>query len=238
MRNRIGLACALLACFMASTASAAVVLDQSFDGGMPITGYGGFLSKNSIDIAQTFTVGVEGELNRVEFSIGRSANTTAPLFVDIRVVDPSGVPQAANAPVLASATLDPSAVGVVSSTLVVSPLDTTKFSFVGVDLASAHLLVTPGQVLSINLRSDDTVGGYYWAFTAPDPYAGGHGYFRFRNAADQTFQKGGADQYFKTYVATVPVPSAAWAGMALLAGLAFASRVRAIRCRRLAAVRV
>jgi hypothetical protein len=227
VRFRPVFACALIACLAPTLASASVVLDQSYDGG-PVVSYGGFLSKNSIDIAQTFTVGLGGQLTRVEFSIGRSANTTAPLLVDIRTVDANGVPQTANAPVLASGTVDPADVGVVSPTLVTAPLDTTKFSFVGVDLSSANLLVSPGQVLSINLRSDDTVGGYYWAFTAPDPYAGGHGYFRFRNNPDQTFQRGGADQFFKTYVdtaAAVPVPSAAFAGAALL-GLVVALRLR------------
>jgi hypothetical protein len=189
-----------LAAGTSKSAEAALILDQSH-GTLPPPNAGGFINNGGIDIAQTFTVGITGILGRVEVAVTRLATTTGPLSVEIRPVI-GGFPNPLNAPILADGLVFPADV----------PNGPT-FGFVGVDLLSDNLVVTPGDVLAIVLRSDTAAGGYAWGYTAGDPYAGGHAFFRAHNPGTDPFLPGGGDQFFRTFVAPVTEPGS----LALLA---------------------
>jgi hypothetical protein len=177
-----------------------------YNGGLPPSVAGGFITQNGIDIGQTFTVGLSGELTGVEVAVARSANTTQPLDVEVRSTI-GGTPDASDASILASALVEPSSIDTSAPTLS-DFFDFNSLNFVFVDLSSSRLQITPGETLAIVLESNDPVGGYAWAFGVgdPGPYLGGQGYFRSSTGQDP-FMRGGGDQYFETIVSTVPEPS-------------------------------
>ncbi len=198
----------------ALVANAGVVLDQ--ENAPPLTGAGGFIRETGIDIAQTFTVGTAGRLSRLEFSIARTADTNVDLTVEVRSTT-GGVPDPTNAGILLSTTLSRSLVNVLGPTTA-GPFDFSQFAFVGVDIDALGLDVTVGDQFAIALRSESTSGGYGWAFSAPESYSGGHGFFRNNNPGDSAWNRGGADQLFRTYVRELPEPTS-W----LLAAMALAA---------------
>jgi hypothetical protein len=131
------------------------------------------------------------------------------------------VPGAPDSAILLSTSLAAAAVPVFSANTA-GPVDLSRFAFVGIDIDALGLDVSIGEQYAITLRSEAAPGGYGWAFAAPDPYAGGHGFFRDNNPGTSVWNRGGADQLFRTYVQTVPVPGTlALVALALL-GLAWA----------------
>jgi hypothetical protein len=188
----------LTALFCAAGAAATDQLDQSVPIPSPSGGSG---LNHSFEYAQTFTVGRTGFLTRVVLGVEQFDGVTQNLLVDVRAVDQLKNPLEANSPVLAFASISPSAVPISGS---VSPA-------VNVDLSAADLPVTAGEVLAIALRSNETNGYYDW-FGGPqgqDIYAGGSGYMRnqYTNGLWSTHIGSAAQDYsFKTYVSSTPVP--------------------------------
>jgi hypothetical protein len=182
-----------LACLFAAgrPATAATILDAHWDG--PADDSGGYLAHLGIDIGQTFTVENAGTLSSVSFVAGATADFAGPLVMDIRPVT-GGFPTA-----LASTAL-------FSTTLTAGQIPSGVFGNVTVDVSSAGIGVTPGEMLAITLSSNAATGGARWAFTTGDPYAGGASYFR-GHGDGIPFLLGGADQLFDTVVQTAPEPA-------------------------------
>jgi hypothetical protein len=190
-----------------SPALAAGTLDQSYTpptGGLSAT-Y--LVSSDRYDFAQTFRVGLAGELERLELPVYRYSNqVTLPLRVEIRSA-PGGAPLENDSVVLASATLPPSAFP--------SGFPFGSVSFVPIDLSAAHLPVVPGEELAIVLRSDEPFGvdrGYGWRSSGQgqNPYPFGTMFQRDRRSGGFFSPAGNGEQDigFRTYV-TVPEPGAA-----------------------------
>jgi hypothetical protein len=183
----------------AGPAGAGVMLDQSWDGGAVVIA-GAFVKDggaDGIDIAQTFTVGITGRLDHVDLSLASLAATNADLRVQIRTVT-GGLTDTGPGAELGTFFIDAADVPVLGSFAV--------FKFISADFSGADILVTVGQQLAIEIESAATAGGYLWAFTSGNPYAGGHGQFR-EPAGAGAFNVGGGDQYFRTFV-DVPEPGA------------------------------
>lgn len=175
---------------------AAPILDQSADGpaGFPE------LVFSSQQLAQTFTVGLTGQLTRVDVKIRKEENPPlspgpiSPLLLDIRPTA-SGAPQEADSPVLASASIAPATIP-------------TVLGFVSIDLSP--IAVNAGDVLAIALLvSPGETGSFRWAGTSTDAYGGGR--FFARNAAPpaDVFAPFGSDLVFRTFVDTATVPEPA-----------------------------
>jgi hypothetical protein len=203
------LAALIIGACIPMSANATVMLDQSWDGG-PVTTAGGFVTNLGIDIAQTFTVGLNGILDHVDISIGRTADTNANLRMQIRTVT-GGFPDTAPGAVLGTFFINAALVPVIGPTTG-GPFNFNNFAFVSADFSGAGIHVTQGEQLAIEIESVSNPGGYAWALTVGDTYAAGHGYFRGHQAGG-AFSRGGGDQYFKTFVG-VPEP-----GTLLLLGL-------------------
>jgi hypothetical protein len=189
--RRAGYIVALMAALLvAPSAAQAGTLDQQQ------TNTGG--GATPLPLAQTFTAGISGELDRVDLNVVRAAiGTTDPLTVEIRNVDAGGAP---GSTVLASASV---------------PAATVPFSSPGwVEVTFA----SPAVVQA---------GTQYAIVVAPDPYgwwrSGGGGY-----AGGSAFMLSAAawreypvfDMAFKTYVTPpdttpptitcLPSPSVIW----------------------------
>jgi hypothetical protein len=113
--------------FLSGTASAAPILDQSCCGSTNIEAiFSGQLTR-----AQTFTVGLAGLLSRVELGLSVLGSASVAIEIHPEVVAGTSLPLG---PPLAAGTITWS-----------SPA--TQFS--SIDISSAGLFVSPGQVLSI-----------------------------------------------------------------------------------------
>lgn len=206
----------VLACLFAAgmPATAATILDAHWDG--PANDSGGYLAHLGIDIGETFTVENAGTLQSVSFVAGATTDFAGPLVMDIRPVS-GGFPDA-----LASTAL-------FSITLPAAQIPSGVFGTVTVDVSSAGIGVTPGEMLAITLSSNAAVGGARWAMTDGDPYAGGASYFR-GHGDGIPFLLGGADQLFDTVVQTAPEPASYLLGASgLLLAAAAGRRRRLVR---------
>jgi hypothetical protein len=114
-------------------------------------------------VAQTFTVGITGQLSRIELQIGRAASVPADLTVEIRKTTSSGEPDISAAGLLATFDLSPSVIPV-------EPFPTT---LVGVDLGSSAVPVVAGELLAILLEAQvPTFDWYLWVYADPDRHPG------------------------------------------------------------------
>jgi hypothetical protein len=176
---------------------------------------------NTQDLAQTFTVGITGLLDRIDVQVGRDADPTGPLVVQLRKTLPSGFPGDTPADLLAEVTLDESSI----------PTVTFATTFTQVDLGGQSFPVIAGEVYAIALRSTTTGNSgrrYLWASDSPDQYAGGRAYVR-GILTGGVYQTGNpVERGFRTYVVPIPEPSALT--LALGAVAAVACRLRQ-RCR-------
>jgi hypothetical protein len=134
-------------------------------------------------VTQTFTVGLLGQLTRVELVGINHHRGTSVHNIDVAIVttDASGVPTTTT---LATTTVPPSAVPPTRGNVLI-------------DLSAANLIVTPGQVLGLRLQTASPSGGatYGWSADAiTGTYDGG-----------STFIRGNVgipwDMGFRTYVA-------------------------------------
>jgi hypothetical protein len=142
-------------------------------------------------IAQTFTAGLTGGLDRVELLLGfPDSAPDAPLTVEIRGVS-AGSPDTT---ALASGSVPSSAV---SST----------DAWLPITFATA-VPVTAGTKYSIVAYSSvNGTHSYFWAIDFPDPYpAGGSFYSTVSPPGTWTLAGLGGDQAFKTYVDVPAVP--------------------------------
>lgn len=163
-------------------AAATPILDQSA-GADSAKDFGG---ANITGVAQTFTVGIEGILSRVDLLLLRYRSELEPVHIEIR----RNLTDLTDASLLARVSLDPT---------VVPPYP--GGGWLSIDFSPFGLQVTPGEQLALVIRYPIPTL-YVWGVTVGDIYAGGHSYF-FMN--DQ-WNLGGGDQHFRTYVTPVPEP--------------------------------
>lgn len=164
-----GVACAQTAC-----------LDQSY---VP-TATNGLEVTASQSVTQTFTVGLGGQLTRVEIALvnWHRGQPTQPLVVDLVATDASGVPTGAP---LASVTLAPAMVPPTRGPL-------------AIDLTPFGIQVLPGEIYGIALSSAAAPRGatYAWWGEAPSTaYPGGQVFIR------GTTSLSSWDLAFRTWVA-------------------------------------
>lgn len=162
---------------------------------------------------QSFTVGLAGPLTQIDFQLGRNANTSQPLQVELRLAngdlpdpDPSGL--------LFSGSIAAADVPVLTFT--------SSFT-VSLDLSGAPPVVTPGEKLVVLLSSNDP-DWYNWdnsGYFNSNPYPNGTSVELTPNSNWTTVDNW--DFGFRTWVAT-PVPEPA--GLLPLALLLLALRRR------------
>jgi hypothetical protein len=192
----------LLAVDPVSTASAADIyltgaseVDQSvlvppFQASIAVTDSQGW--------GQTFTVGLPGLLTRIDLQLGRNADTSLPLQVEICRTS-GGLPDMSPQALLYSTSIAASAV----------PVQTWSDSFsVSVDLSSALIQVTPGDQLAVLLTTAD--GNWYnWTthYWPDDIYPAGTAVKLAYPSAPNWIQVTGYDSGFQTWVTAVPESS-------------------------------
>jgi hypothetical protein len=170
-------------------ANATPVLDQSFEGPSRLD-FLGLNVSGAFAWAQTFTVGISGELAAIHVLVSASPDATAPLLFDLRQTH-SGVPATGNLDVLAS---------------VVVPRATVSSShaFVTVDLSALDVPVTVGDRLAIVLQSPGPGIHYEWAGDGTCPVCGDPTYARgelfFRLSETDAWRSEPGDAGFRTFV--------------------------------------
>jgi hypothetical protein len=148
-------------------------------------------------LAQTFTAGLTGPLDRVElFLVADSSSPDAPMTVEIRDVS-GGSPGTA---VLAAGSVPQSAV---SST----------DAWVPITFATAAPVTAGTQYSIVVYSSVDNSHRYLWGITFPNPYPAGANFFQIVSPPGPAWTPTAldGDQAFKTYV-DVPAPPAGVAG--------------------------
>lgn len=167
-------------------------------------------------LAQTFAVGISGNLARIEIEV-YTYGANVPLVVDIFRTTSGGTPDLA-AGSLANFIVPASSVPYVS--LSIPP-------FVALDLGAAAFGVAVGDVLALAVSAPGSIytGEYYWV-VGPDSYPSGEGFRRASSSAafvPTIFNQGVRGDFgFRTYVdvAAVPEPSTLVLGsMSVLVGL-------------------
>lgn len=189
----------------AGSASAAVIDQDHSPGSVFYNPLGPTYVPNqsTAEMAQTFTVGLQGTLSSVSVLL----LTPFPVTVDLRIVPVvAGLPDTGT--VLASASW--------SGTAGLSPI-----SF---DVSGASLAVNPGDELAFWLSASELSR---WTSNSVSSYGGGSAFWRFPGATDgspTSFADIGYDSYFQTYVEVIPTPGAA--ALLGLGGLAAVRRRR------------
>jgi hypothetical protein len=142
-------------------------------------------------LAQTFTAGLTGGLDRIELLVGAPDSTPdAPMTVEIRNVS-GGSP---GTTVLAAGGVAPAAVG-------------STDAWVPITFAAAVPVTAGTQYSIVAYTSVDNTHSYFWAIDFPDPYPAGGSFFQTVSPPTGTWTPSGlgGDQAFKTYV-EVPAP--------------------------------
>lgn len=197
---------------LAGEARATPVLDVAIEPDAPsvgtwLHGPAPGISGVAQDSAQSFTVGVTGDLVSLELQIGLEwSGVVEPLLVDVRPVDAQGVPLADDASALAS-------VSVAAADLVRAPGIPRSWFAIALPTPVA---VVAGQTLAAVLRSDDPARdarepgfefGYLWA-GQEEIYPGGEGFFRLRSDFNDTWGTGFPEDFsLRTFVTGVPEPA-------------------------------
>jgi hypothetical protein len=182
-RNSIGVltVVACIACLAIPGAAVADTLDQQQPAGT-----GDVRVQSNESLAQTFTAGLTGGLDRVELLLGAPDSTPdAPLTVELRNAS-GGSP---GTTILAAGSVASSAV---SSTDAWVPI---TFGTIAP--------VTAGTQYSIIAYSPvDNTHSYFWAIGFPDPYPAGATFYQTVTPPGPTWTLSGlgGDQAFKTYV--------------------------------------
>jgi hypothetical protein len=186
-------------CFLNDT-KAAPLLDQYYNP-LPRTTFAEV--DEDVDHAQTFTVGIGGQLTSVDVFISKGPNATQDLLFDVRRTN-GGVPIEDNDlgtdSVLANARVPVSVVSI------------NQFRFINIDISTFNVLVSPGEVLALVLRPSEPFvpgddDGYGWGGNLDDnQYIGGAKYSRSvaRGIPWQLFPT--RDLGFATYVRPTSVP--------------------------------
>jgi hypothetical protein len=179
-----GLTAACAACLLAPGVAAAGTLDQQQP---TITG-----SANQIQaaqsVAQTFTAGRTGGLDRVDLGLGKNCvpgDLTAPLVVEIRNVS-GGVP---GITVLATGSVPPTGV-------------TTTSAFIPISFGKPAPVAAGTQYAIVAYTSEPNSHCYIWSYAVGDPYPAGAFHFTASSPPGTNWLTvAGVDQAFKTYVA-------------------------------------
>ncbi len=192
----------LFAAAIATNASASpLVLDQSFET------YGGYASVSAdLRQAQTFVVGISGELAKLELALRPEdiRDLTSPAEVQVLIVRTyNHVPRALPEDVLATATASfPNAGFLPVETG--APQSVQPFLWVPIDLPPTAFVA--GDELGIVLSSS-TSHGYQWATAFPGSYPLGEGYTGPPANMGHPLSYNQRDYLFRTYMAPIPEPS-------------------------------
>jgi hypothetical protein len=165
---------------------------------------------SGVDQGQVFTVGLAGKLARVDVAIAQRTGVTEPLTLNVvRVVGDK--PDFSTAGVVATRSIKQSTVPLFSH----SSLGSFTHS---INLASSNIPVLVGDKLAIVLKTEqDPIASYIWF---GNDGGGAYGHMNPTNTTiNQSFTTN-----FRTFVETVPEPSAAMVASLALAGLGFLSR--------------
>ena len=176
---------------------AGLILDQSFDTSGDYFG----AVTNEVFVSQTFTVGRDGLLSRVDLQVQLGSIPASDDLILTILGTAAGVPDA-------SAVL-----GSVSIPQARFPsFDTSNGSFVDVDVSRLGIAVTPGDVLALELSYPTGSGFYHWldnSLFEGTTYAGGSEFTRL--VTDSSWRNEDPwDAGFQTWVepaSAVPEPS-------------------------------
>jgi hypothetical protein len=183
----------LLTILLVTSANANGTLDQEFDP-IPSNLYSFFGA--TTDKAQTFTVGISGQIVQVDICVSRHPGNVMPLEMDLRLVV-NGIPVESDSNTLASVVLNANEVPVTEG-------------FVSVEVSSFSVIVEPGDELAIVLRSR-AVHDYTWYGRFGNPYPRGRGHYRNHAPGDHWTLMNADDQGFRTYVSEpVAVEATTW----------------------------
>ncbi|GAA5505791.1 PKD domain-containing protein [Novipirellula caenicola] len=166
----------------------ATSLDQSFDPGTSANrGAGPY---QTIQRAQTFTVGQTGQLVGVDLRLNHGSSTVSDLIVDVR-------------PAVGGVPVDNDGDALASVVLTTNDVPGTP-TFVSVDLSSFNVSVSQGDELAIVLRLTNTTdnSGFNWTGQSPGSYGGGGLYNRNINNTLGWQASSDIDMGFKTYIKT------------------------------------
>jgi len=174
-------------------------LDQSYNAAPDAAGQVGFTGGTiPVSWAQTFTVGITGQLTGVDILVQKSA-PTMPLLFDLRTTV-AGVP-----------TLPDSGANILASLSIPGASVPSPAAYLALDLTGASVFVSTGDVLAIVLRSSGVITEYAWLGTKADGYAGGQAWLRLTGGWGTNVTIHELD--FNTYVTpsadqTIPEPTA------------------------------
>ena len=199
--------------FYSFSAYSATVLDQFFipDDHNLIAGIGVFVDPPwegiTLTRAQTFTVGVSGDLASVDVLVSESLSNAD---LKIEIWDASSL--------LSGATGSPLATG----WLLAEEVPPSPETFNTVGFGDAAPSVFAGQELAIVFHTDSIIGAWSIGGESDDQatYLGGTGLYK---SSDRDWTVESADFGFKTYVSIIPIPAAVWlfgSGLLGLIGLA------------------
>jgi hypothetical protein len=162
MKPRVLLLAALLALLVAPSAARAVgTLDQQqtntssyyFVEGPQVSPF-----KSGFSLAQTFTAGLSGGLDRVDLPLRRRAQTTLPVNIQITSVEVGGAPN--NLSVLASTTVPANAI------------PTSGTGFVAITFTAPAPVVAGTQYAIVAFTADPAEGAYEWGGSTPNALTG------------------------------------------------------------------
>jgi hypothetical protein len=191
----------LLVISLAGTANAGSLLDQSF---VRSTFSADYTIYSLASISQTFTVGLAGLLSQVDLQIYKNTGATGDLTFEILATS-GGVPVPDSTPPLFQTVIPLSSLPTIDD-------PNLNVHLTSVEVSSAGIIVTPGEVLGLALRSPHSSGSPPWTAwrSGPDQYPRGAEYIEQNNATSWSpllFAGQGQDGGFQTWVASVPEPS-------------------------------
>ena len=173
-------------CLGAAAAASAATLDQQ-----QLVGNMDTYIDSGQSLAQTFTAGIDGDLDRVDLLL-RVVNTpTLPLTVEIR----DGTADTPGGAVLASQSVAPSGI-------------TASFALVSITFPVPAPVAAGTQYAIVTYSATAPPTHYSWARSPSDVYAGGRGLYVSASPPPGIWvDDGGSDHVFQTYVAPPPTPS-------------------------------
>jgi hypothetical protein len=180
-------ACGVLLLGVAASASAGT-LDQQ-----QAVGSGDARVGTDESLAQTFTAGLTGGLDRIDLLLGSDGSgPTVPLTVEIRSAS-SGPP---GPTVLATGSVPPSAVSLADA-------------WTPITFATAVPVTAGTQYAIVAYSSVDMANSYFWGLEFDNPYPAGANFFQTVSPPDGpwTLTALDGDQAFKTYVAVPASPA-------------------------------
>jgi hypothetical protein len=183
----------------------AQALDQNYDpGSNPVLTAGFASSLTNQERAQTFTVGLTGDLTRIDVFIQRNSGSVGNLFADIRTVDASDHPIAGN---LRTLTIPAANV----------PTFPDPVGFFTLDFSANPLPIQSGNHFAVVLHCSAGDVAMLWLGSNANPYPGGHGQEQ-QIGSHGWFHElnGNEDLGFRTFVA-VPEPTATAPALIILA---------------------